>query len=155
MDLFKVLLFLHLFGAIVGIGPTFAFGRIIILGSTSAGHGPFATRVVHALTRRMAIPLAAIVLFSGFGMILEVPYDVFAAGWLLVSIILFLGGFGYSIVVQNPTLARIITLNGELAKAGGEPSAELLRLRRRAAHGGIYLRTSATLILILMVFKPF
>ena len=74
--------------------------------------------------------------------------------WLLVSIILFAGSFTYSVTVQNPTLARII----ESAQAGEptrEKAAEIMRLRTRIRRGGIYLRATATVILVLMIFKPF
>lgn len=154
MNLFTVLLFLHLFGAIVGIGPTFAFGRITSAGAGTE-HSLFATRVVSSIIGRMAIPLAALVLLSGVGLILEVDYDIVATKWLLVSLVLFIGGFTYSITVQNRTLGRIITLGQGNGSVDVITAGELARLRSRARYGGIYLRVSATVILFLMVFKPF
>ena len=154
MDLFGILLFLHLFGAMAGIGPTFVFGKISKRGAGTE-HSLFATRVVRLLTSTTAIPLSALVLLSGIGLMVVRGYALFDRMWLLVSIILFAGSFTYSVTVQNPTLARII----ESAQAGEPPTpekaAEIMRLRTRIRRGGIYLRATATVILVLMIFKPF
>jgi uncharacterized membrane protein len=155
MSLFQVLLFLHILGAIAGIGPTLVFGRITRLGAEHPEHGSFATRIVHDLTRRIAIPLSALVLVTGFWMTFEAGYDLFATGWLATSIVLFLGAFGYSVLVQKPTVARILGLLDGPGTPGHSRQAELARLRRRARRGGIYLRSSALLIIVLMVLKPF
>ena len=154
MNLFSVLLFIHILGAMAGIGPTFVFGKIAAEGAGTT-HTMFATRVVRLLTGRTAIPLSAVVLLSGIGLMMERSYPLLDTLWLLVSIVLFAGSFTYSITVQNPTLGRII----ELVQSEEDPDAaradEIARLRTRIRRGGIYLRASATVILALMVLKPF
>ena len=75
--------------------------------------------------------------------------------WLLVSIILFAGSFTYSVTVQNPTLARVIEATRDGEQPTAEEAAALRRLRTRIRRGGIYLRSTATVILVLMIFKPF
>lgn len=154
MDLFGIFLFLHLFGAMAGIGPTFVFGRI---SKRAAGteHSLFATRVVRLLTGTTAIPLSALVLVSGIGLMVVQGYGLFDRMWLLVSIVLFAGSFTYSITVQNPTLARVIEATRGGEQPTGEKAAEVRRLRVRIRRGGIYLRATATVILALMIFKPF
>ena len=154
MDLFGVLLFLHLFGAMAGIGPTFVFGRISKQGAGTE-HSDFATRVVRLLTGTTAIPLSALVLVSGIGLMVVQGYGLFDRMWLLVSVILFSASFTYSITVQNPTLARVIEATRDGEQPTGEKAAEVRRLRTRIRRGGIYLRTTATVILALMIFKPF
>ena len=154
MNLFNVLLFLHIFGAMAGIGPTFVFGKIAAKGAGTT-HSLFATRVVRLLTGRTAIPLSAIVLLSGIGLIVERGYNLLATPWLLLSLILFAGSFTYSVVIQNPTLGRIIELGQGEDPLNSADADEVARLRARIRRGGIYLRTSATVILALMVFKPF
>ena len=154
MDLFGVFLFLHLFGAMAGIGPTFVFGRISRQGAGTE-HSLFATRVVRLLTSTTAIPLSALVLVSGIGLMVVRGYALFDRMWLLVSIILFAGSFTYSITVQNPTLARVIEATRGGEQPTGEAAAEIARLRIRIRRGGIYLRATATVILVLMIFKPF
>ena len=154
MDLFGLFLFLHLFGAMAGIGPTFVFGRISRRGA-GTDHSLFATRVVRLLTSTTAIPLSALVLMSGVGLMVERGYALFDRMWLLISIILFAGSFTYSVTVQNPTLARIIDSTKEGKQPTEEEAAEIARLRTRIRRGGIYLRSTATVILALMIFKPF
>ncbi len=154
MDLFALFLFLHLFGAMAGIGPTFVFGRIARKGA-GTDHSLFATRVVRLLTSTTAIPLSALVLVSGIGLMVEQGYGLFDRLWLLVSIVLFAGSFTYSITVQNPTLARVIEQTREDRQPTGEVAAEIARLRTKVRRGGIYLRVTATVILALMIFKPF
>jgi len=154
MDLVDILLFLHFFGVIAGIGPTFVFGRIAGAGAGTE-HGMFATRVVRMLTRGTAIPLSALVLVSGFALIFEIGFDLTDTPWLLISVILFLGAFTYSVTVQNPTLGRVIALSDAGETASPTFAADIARLRKRVRYGGVYLRTSAIVILALMVFKPF
>ena len=154
MSLFSVLLFLHLFGAMAGIGPTFVFGRIASKGAGTT-HSLFATCVVRLLTGRTAIPLSALVLLSGIGLIVERGYDLLGTGWLLLSLVLFAGSFTYSMVIQDPTLGRIIDLGQSEDPLESARAEEIARLRTRIRRGGVYLRTSATVILALMVFKPF
>ena len=71
-----MLLFLHLFGAMAGIGPTFVFGRISRQGAGTE-HSLFATRVVRLLTSTTAIPLSALVLLSGIGLMVVQGYALF------------------------------------------------------------------------------
>ena len=154
MDLFGILLFLHLFGAMAGIGPTFVFGRISKQGAGTK-YSLFATRVVRLLTSTTAIPLSALVLASGIGLMVVQGYALFDRMWLLVSIVLFVGSFTYSVTVQNPTLARVIEATRGGEQPVGEQAAEVMLLRKRIRRGGIYLRATATVILALMIFKPF
>ena len=137
-----------------GIGPTFVFGKITAKGAGTT-HSLFATRVVRLLTGRTAIPLSAIVLLSGIGLMVERSYALLDTPWLLLSIIMFAGSFTYSVAIQNPTLGQIIELGQGEDPLKTADDDEIARLRRRVRRGGIYLRTSATVILALMVFKPF
>ena len=137
-----------------GIGPTFVFGRISKQGAGTE-HSLFATRVVRLLTSTTAIPLSALVLLTGIGLMVVRGYALFDRMWLLVSIVLFLGSFTYSVTVQNPTLARVIEATRDSEQPTGEKAAEIMRLRTRIRRGGIYLRSTATVILVLMIFKPF
>ena len=85
----------------------------------------------------------------------ERSYPLLDTLWLLVSIVLFAGSFTYSIRVQNPTLGRIIDLVQSEEHPDAAQADEVARLRTRIRRGGIYLRASATVILALMVLKPF
>lgn len=153
--LFPVLLFLHLFGVVAGIGPTFAFSRITATGRGEPVPGSFTVKVVRAITTSLTIPLAVLVLLTGIAMLLILGYDVFATRWLLGSIVVFLASFGYSITVQNRDLVRIIDLASLSAPLLPRAEEELARRRRRARIGGVFMRVAAATILFLMVLKPF
>ena len=53
-DLFPYLLFLHVLGAVVAFGPTFAFRFIGGMGGKEPQHSNFATRVSETIAMRLA-----------------------------------------------------------------------------------------------------
>jgi uncharacterized membrane protein len=150
-----LLLFLHLLGAVAGIGPTFAFARISALGRTEPVHSTFAVSVVRSIQRYLTIPLAALTLVTGVAMLAILRYDLLRTGWLLVSILLFLSSFGYAILVQNRDLLRVIEVTSSGSPSPETVLADLARRRKRIRYGGLYMRASALAILFLMVLKPF
>ena len=148
---FDVFLYLHVLAAIVGLGPTFAFGWIGRVGAEHPGQGLFAARIVHTLTRKMALPLATVILVTGVAMIWAAEIDFFEHGWLVLSTVLFVMSYGYSALVQSRHVGRLV----EIGSGGGAQPSELPTLRRKIGWGGRYLRLSAAVILYLMIFKPF
>ncbi len=153
--LIPILMFLHLFGVVAGIGPTFAFASISATGRGEPVPGAFTAKVVRAITTSLTIPLAALVLVTGIALLLVLHYDLLATRWLLVSVVLFASSFVYSITVQNRDLARIIDLASASSPLVPRAAEELARRRRRVRTAGMYLRVSAATILFLMVMKPF
>jgi hypothetical protein len=155
-ELLPYLLFLHLVGAIAGIGPTFAFARITALGRTEPLHSSFAVGVVRSIQERLTVPLAILTLGSGLAMLVILRYDLARTGWLSVSIVLFLSSFFYALFVQNRDLIRVIEIASDGPHALGSGAAvELARRRARLRWGGIFMRVSALVILFLMIVKPF
>jgi hypothetical protein len=155
-ELLPWLLFLHLLGAIAGIGPTFAFARITALGRTEPVHSIFAVGVVRSIQQRLTVPLALLTLGSGIAMISILRYDLTRALWLSVSIVLFVTSFLYALLVQNRDLVRVI----DLATGGPPPpespaTQELAHRRWRLKWGGRFMRVAAVVILFLMILKPF
>ena len=71
--LFPWLLFLHVLGAIVAFGPTFAFPIIGAMGGKEPQHANFATRISQSVSARLVYPIgitlpitgALIILVSG------------------------------------------------------------------------------------------
>jgi uncharacterized membrane protein len=154
VPLLPILLFLHLLGAVAGIGPTFAFARISGAGRADPAHGTFATRVIRAIQGGLTVPLAALTLGTGFAMLAILGYDLGRTPWLLGSILLFLSSFGYAILVQNRDLYRIIEITSRPGAPVAREAAALARARKRARWGGLYMRVAVVVILFLMVFKP-
>ena len=136
------LLFAHLFGVMVGLGPTFIFGRVAAMGRAERA-ASFTTRMTHAISHAYVLPLGL---------------DVTTRGWLLVSIFLQLSVFTYSAVFQNRDISRILRLLDGI-EPGVPPSPEvaatLARLGRRVGRTGVVMKATTLVILYLMVVKPF
>jgi hypothetical protein len=154
---FVWLLFIHIGTGVIGLGPSFIYGRIGQAGAKEPVHALFAMRLSRALSTKWTHPLAFIVLLSGFGMIWIRGYDVLATGWLLASIVLFVASFLYATFIQNRDLTRTLELieQGPPDTLEEAERAELLRLRKRIRYGGLFMRAIVVIVLFLMVFKPF
>jgi hypothetical protein len=185
MDLFPLLLFAHVLGAIIAFGPTFSFPIIGRLGAQERIHGNFATRLSYALSHVQVVPFAILQGITGVGLVLTTRIDVMRTPWLLIAIVLYLIALGFALFVQTPTVKRIIQLTtgsppaagapggasaapaGQVASRGaiapggpagpgaGGPPPELMRLVRRVQLGGLFLMALVVSIVFLMVVKPF
>lgn len=156
LQFLPILLFLHLVGVMIGLGPTFVFERIVSTGARDPAHARFASRLVRSISSEWSWPLATLVLITGFAMILVLGPALLSRGWLVLSIILFLPSWMYAALVQNRDIGRVlaITENGPPDPASAE-GQEVARRRVRLGRGGIYMRATALTILFLMVVKPF
>ena len=67
--LFPWLLFLHVLGAIVAFGPTFAFSIVGAMGGAEPQHANFATRVSHAITTKRVLPIGFTLPITGLAII--------------------------------------------------------------------------------------
>jgi len=151
------LLFAHLLGVMVGLGPTFIFGRVAAMGRAERA-ASFTTRMTHAISHAYVLPLGAVVILSGFGLIWSLGLDVTTRGWLLVSIVLQLSVFTYSAVFQNRDISRILRLLDGIEPGtppAPEVAATLARLGRRIGRTGVAMKVTTLVILYLMVVKPF
>jgi len=157
-----LLLFLHVFGAIVAFGPTYAF---ILLGPMSGRepqHANFAIRFQHLISSRVILPLAVFQGITGLLLIWKTGINVFATTWLLVAIVLYLIALAIGFAVLLPTASKLVEATstpppppqpGEPPRQG--PPPHIAALVRRARMAGM---TNAILILVivfLMVTKPF
>jgi len=151
------LLFIHVGSAIVGLGPSFIYGRIGQAGGKEPAHALFAMRLSRNLSTKWTHPLAFVLLVSGFALIWSRGYDVLATGWLLASVVLFVASFLYATFIQNRDLARLLELieQGPPDTLTGADQAEVVKLRQRIRYGGMFMRGIVVIVLFLMVFKPF
>ncbi|MFN8518526.1 MAG: DUF2269 family protein [Chloroflexota bacterium] len=150
------LLLVHIGAGLVGLGPSFVYGRIT-QAAASAGPGqmPFAVRLTRELSTRWTHPLAAIVLLSGLGLVWTMHYDILRTPWLLVSTALFLASFLYATFIQNrDTMRSLELIMVGLPNLSDEQRAEAARLRRRIRWGGLFMRVVVLVVLFLMVMKP-
>jgi uncharacterized membrane protein len=182
MNLGLVFLILHVGGAIVAFGPTFAFPLIGSMGGKEPMHANFATRVSEAISDRIVIPLGLFQAVTGAGLIITRGWDLFATPWLLLAIVLYVIAISTSIFYQRPTVNRVIAMTsapppgaggpppgaggpppgagGPPPGAGGPPPGaagpppELLALIKRIQRTGMVLSVLLVSIIVLMVWKP-
>ena len=158
MNLFPWLLFLHILGAIIAFGPSFSMPIIGAMGAREREHSNFALRVSAQLSKVQIAPLAVFQGITGAGLIIAGNIDLFARGWLLVAIVLYLIAIGYAFMVQTPTARKVIEMTSTPPPPGagaGGPPPELMRLIKRLQQGGALLMVLIVSIVFLMVVKPF
>jgi uncharacterized membrane protein len=148
-----ILVLIHVLGAIIGFGPTFAFA---ILGPMSAKAGPQGglalLEAMHAIERKLTVPVAIFVQpLTGLALIFLGAYNVnfFSHYWLWIALIAYATAFYLAIFVQNNRLARMI----ELAKAG-PPTPEFIATAKKVAQTGPIITLLLVVLIVLMVVKP-
>lgn len=155
--LFPWLLFLHVLGAIVAFGPSFAFPIIGAMGGGEPQHGNFATRVSHAIGSRLVYPIGITLPITGAGMILVRGIDPSARPnwWLGIAIVLYIIAYGFSFFVQRGLVDRVIEITSTPPPPGASgPPPELPPLVKRIQRGGMILTVLLIAIIFLMVVKP-
>lgn len=163
-----IFLFLHVLGAIVAFGPTFAFP---VLGRMAAREPRFGPAVITAnvlIEKGLVIPVGLFQAVTGVGLILTLginPFDS-AFHWLLAGILLYILAFTIVFTVQYPTGEKMMHILAN-APAGGPPAggppaggpppgppAELMALVKRAQQTGIVLTVLLVIIVFTMVVQP-
>lgn len=155
--LFPYLLFLHVLGAIVAFGPTFAFPFIGAMGGGEPQHANFATRVSSTLTGRLVFPIGITLPITGAAMILVRGMNLAdrAYWWLGLAIVLYVIAYGYSFFFQRRLVARVIEITASPPAPGASgPPPELPPLVARIQRGGMLTSVLLVTIIFLMVVKP-
>jgi uncharacterized membrane protein len=156
-DLFPWLLFLHVLGAIVAFGPTFAFSFIGAMGGGEPQHANFATRVSHTIASRLVYPIGITLPITGALLIVVRGIDLASRAywWLGIAIVLYIIAYGYSFFVQRKIVERVIEISSSPPPPGAMgPPPELLALVKRIQQGGMMLGLLLIAIVFLMVVKP-
>lgn len=155
--LFPYLLFLHVLGAIVAFGPTFAFPLIGAMGGKEPQYGNFATRVSYTLSHRLVYPIGITLPITGAAMILVRginPVDR-PNWWLTLAIVLYVIAYGYSYFVQSKLVHRVVEITSAPPPPGASgPPPELPPLVARIQRGGMAMTVLLVTIIFLMVVKP-
>jgi uncharacterized membrane protein len=160
--LLALLLFVHIGGAILAFGPTFTFPILGPMAGREPQHGNFALRFQHRVATRLILPLAVFQGVTGLLLIWRIGYNLFATGWLLAGIALYLLLLGMNIGIALPTVSRLIALTSApppATPAGAPPSSgpppEVAALVRRGRLLGMLSAVIIVVIVFLMVTKPF
>jgi uncharacterized membrane protein len=172
-ELFPWFLLLHVLGAIIAFGPTFAFPIIGAMGGSEPMHANFATRVSHKVNDRLVEPVAASMAVTGVALIWSAGINPFVPEyrWLLVAIVIYVFALALAIFVQRPKVKEIIALSGgepgalsgppplaagaaDAAGATGGPPPALGAAVAATQRNGIILTLALVAIVFLMVVKP-
>jgi hypothetical protein len=151
----QLLLFLHVLGAIVVFGPSFAFPLIASQARKSPQNSHFAALVTDVIERRIIIPGAIVQGITGVLLILVLGADLTSPAyrWLIPAIVLYLIAIGFAVAVQAPAVEKMVELTKTPPGPEG-PSPELLAVAKKLQRGGMILALLIVSIVFLMVVKP-
>ena len=105
----------------------------------------------------MTIPMAAVLPFTGVGLIYAAHVDMSKSTWLIVAIALYTIAFFFSLLVQLPIERRLVGLMRSAPPGPppqGGPPPLVATLAKRLQLGGFLLTLMVVTILVLMVWKP-
>jgi uncharacterized membrane protein len=151
---FEFLLLIHVAGAIIGFGPTFAFA---ILGPSAQKAGPnrgvAIMETMVAIEKRMVYPVALVTQpLTGILMIFETNRDdhFFDNEWLVGAIVIYIFILYIALFLNTPLIDKMITMT----KEGGPPTPEFEALGKKAGIYGPIMTVGLVVIIFLMVIKP-
>ncbi|MEP7361014.1 MAG: DUF2269 family protein [Chloroflexota bacterium] len=156
-----ILLFLHVAGAIIAFGPTFAFPFIGAMGGKEPMHVNFALRLQHRITSRIVFPLALVQGITGLLLVWRIGFEILSHGWLLLAIVLYLAALANAYFVLTPTAEKLIEATSTppppppAGTAPSGPPPHLVALITRARTFGMVNGLLILVIVFLMVTKPF
>ena len=157
-----ILLFLHVFGAILAFGPTYAF---MILGPMTGAepmHANFALRFQKAVSSRLIAPFALLQGITGLLLVWRIGFELLQRGWLIVAIVLYLILLAIGFGVLIPSLRKLVAASAAPppppppgAEAPAGPPPHIVVTIRRARTAGMVNGVIVVVIVFLMVAKPF
>ncbi len=155
---FLIFLVLHVGGAIIAFGPTFAFPIIGGMGGSEPMHSNFGLRLTERIEMRLVLPLAVVQAITGIALIWLAPIDVTKAIWLDVAIVFYVIALAIAFGSQVPVMKKLIeaTNNPPPPPPAGSPPPSgppphIAQLIRRVQVGGMTQTVLLILIIILMV----
>jgi len=157
VDLFTILLFLHVLGAIAAFGPGFASMIVGPMVAKEPQYANFYARTQAATGRKLVTPLSISLAITGIGMIVVRGWSNLVAGkhWLEAAILLYVIAVVVSMAVLAPAGRKLVALTSTPPAPGAGPSDELRKAASRARVSGRVLTALVVVITLLMVTKPF
>jgi uncharacterized membrane protein len=148
------MLLLHIAGAIIGFGPTYAFA---VLGPMAGKlEGPQSLGVLKgilAIEHKLVMPVATVVQpVTGAIMIFltDRNENFFSHEWLWIGILLYIATYYTAVFQQTPAIHKIV----ELAESGQAGSEEFLANIKKTQKIGPIITLALTAIVFLMITKP-
>lgn len=157
MDLFVILLFLHVLGAIIAFGPGFASMIVGPMVAKEPQYANFYARTQVATGRAIITPVSISMAITGIGLILVRGWANLATDkhWLEAAILLYVVSVVVAMAVQAPAGRKLVQLTAQPPAPRTGPSPELRATVARVRQGGLVLTVLVVLITFLMVAKPF
>jgi hypothetical protein len=156
-DFVKLFLFLHVGGAIIAFGPTFALPLVAAMGAKEPQHLNFVGRAMGVVSQRRIIPFALSMAVTGGLLIWATGRDLTASAnyWLDLAIVIYVVAIGYALMIQGPAGRTLVELTSRPPEPGATgPSPELMATGKKLRQGSLILMGAVTVIVVLMVFKP-
>jgi uncharacterized membrane protein len=156
-QLIPYFVFLHIMGAILAFGPTFAYSIMGSMAGREPQHANFSARQVAAIGNKLVYPLAIFQGITGILIIIAAKMEPQKQPWLVAGIILYLVAITYALTVQRNALHHLIALTSTPPPPGtppGPPPPEVMATVKKIQRGGIFLGILIVVIVFLMVVKP-
>jgi predicted integral membrane protein DUF2269 len=153
----QLFLFLHIGGAIIAFGPTFALPLMGAMSGKEPQHANFAARATGVISQRRIVPFALSMAVTGALLIWSTGRNLTSTTnlWLDVAIVIYVIAIGYALMVQGPAGRKIVELTSKPPEPGaGGPPPELIATAKQLRQGSLILMGSVAIIVALMVFKP-
>jgi uncharacterized membrane protein len=150
------LLFLHVMGAILAFGPTFAYSIMGAMAGREPQHANFSARQVAAIGNKLVYPLAIFQGVTGVLLIIASGRDLSSASerWLGISIVLYAITLTYALTVQRNALHHLIEMSSTPPAPGSPPNPEIPATVKKIQRGGMFMGAMVVIIVFLMVVKP-
>jgi uncharacterized membrane protein len=151
-----LLLFLHVMGAILAFGPTFAYSIMGAMAGREPQHANFSARQVAAIGNKLVYPLAIFQGVTGVLLIIASGRDLSSATerWLGISIVLYAITLTYALTVQRSALHHLIEMTSTPPAPGSPPNPEVPATVKKIQRGGMFMGLMVVIIVFLMVVKP-
>jgi len=153
-DVFRIVLFLHVLGAVVALGFSLSYGLWIARGDVAGGdRRTFALQTISWIDRRLTTPAYVLQALTGVVLVLLTDVDRFREAWLELSIGIYVLLTVLAILRYAPAHRRQAVLADQLANGEADATtyAEASGVARR---WGIVVTSLTLVILFLMVWKP-
>lgn len=153
-DIFRIVLFLHVLGAVVALGFSLSYGLWVARGDVAGGdRRTFALQTISWIDRRLTTPAYVLQALTGVVLVLLTDVDRFREAWLELSIGIYVLLTVLAILRYAPAHRRQATIADRLANGEADPTtyAEASGVARR---WGIVVTSLTLVILFLMVWKP-
>lgn len=156
-----ILLSLHVGGAILAFGPTYAFLLLGPMAASEPAHRNFALRFQQRVATRLVVPLAVLQGITGLLLVWRIGFELLQRGWLIVAIVLYLIALALAFGVMLPALRILVPATAApppappAGSAPAGPPPHIVATARRARLAGMVNAVLILVIVFLMVTKPF